>query len=697
MKKTIATILTIFLFSYSSSAQNFEWLKKTGGEVESMTIDALGNIYTIGTFSGTYDFDSSEGVYELTAIGDAETFIKKTDAEGHLIWVENLEGEAFSHNRGRDIQVDTEGNIYIVGVFTGRVDFDPSEEESYIFSFNDTQDIFIQKLDTEGNLIWVKSIDGDGDAGSQELATSLVLDDIGNVYITGKFRGEVDFDPSTGVTELVARFGQYFVLKLDTMGDFVWAKTARESSNTDIFGASEGQNIIIDTENNIYITGSTFRVVNFNPEGNNGLVELLPLKTDMFVLKLDEDGHFVWVQHIGGTVPNTETFMRGNTLAIDELRYIYVTGYFKGTINFTINENEDEYTSGFHQDAFILKLDENGQLNWIKSLDGYYRGEGKAIQVDEDSNVYTVGSFYEKIDADPGPDSSYLMTATNPHDAFIHKLNTQGDFCWAKNIGGGVDINSGYAIAIDQLTNIFITSNYHKEPTLNVCKDSMDFTTGNGTFVLKINQVPLVVNVDDINTCEAYTWVDGIIYTSNNNTAVDTLISINGCDSIVSLNLSIHSVDLSLGSTDFNIHSHASNATFQWLDCTNGFIPIPGETEATFTPSESGNYAVEVTQNDCVGISGCINMMIVSIDEKEEREQVEIFPNPSNGLFNIALGAETQNTQLMVVDYTGRLVYQKQLNNKNQTVDLTHLPTSVYTVCIILNTGKRFYKKIVIE
>ena len=131
----------------------------------------------------------------------------------------------------------------------------------------------------------------------------------------------------------------------------------------------------------------------------------------------------------------------------------------------------------------------------------------------------------------------------------------------------------------------------------------------------------LTVNYSDSSTttdvvCFSYTWIaNGLTYDSSG-VYVDTISTIMGCDSVVTLDLTVNHVDTGVTQNDIELTAHASGAMYQWLDCDNGFNPIAGETDSVFTATQNGNYAVEITENGCVDTSACFDISTVFVSER---------------------------------------------------------------------------------
>ena len=171
------------------------------------------------------------------------------------------------------------------------------------------------------------------------------MDHQGNVYTTGYFEGSVDFDPGIG-TNLLTSAGliDIFVLKLDTSGNFQWAKSMGGNSN------DAGCSIALDGSGNVYTTGYFLATADFDPGPGTTNITSAGL-TDIFISKLDAAGNFIWVKGIGGTYTD-----RAQSIAVDNLDNIYTTGFFCETADFDPGEGTSTLTSAGLDDIFVLKL-----------------------------------------------------------------------------------------------------------------------------------------------------------------------------------------------------------------------------------------------------------------------------------------------------------------------------------------------------
>jgi len=329
-------------------AQTLEWVKPFGSTstdiAYSVATDATGNIYTTGFFQETVDFDPSAAIFNLTSVGSVDVFISKFDSAGNFVWAKQLGGSGV--DIGNFITIDASGNTYTTGRFNDTADFDPGTEIFNLTS-SGSNDIFISKLDSAGNFVWAKKLGGN----NSDYGQSIITDTSGNVYTTGLFEGTVDFDPNSGTFDLTS-VGDFdiFVSKLDSAGNFVWA--------IQLGGILEdGSNAITIDDDNIYITGYFQLTVDFDPSA--GTFELTSEGAgEIFVLKLDTTGNFVWAKQLGGTNHDI-----GQSITTDDFGNVYTTGYFAGTADFDPGSDIFNLTSASTTfDIFVSKLDSSGNF-----------------------------------------------------------------------------------------------------------------------------------------------------------------------------------------------------------------------------------------------------------------------------------------------------------------------------------------------
>lgn len=189
--------------------------------------------------------------------------------------------------------------------------------------------------------------------------------------------------------------------------------------------------------------------------------------------------------------------------------------------------------------------------------------------------------------------------------------------------------------------------------------------------------------------CNSYTWLDGISYTSSNNSSTYIFTNAVGCDSVVTLDLTINRVDTSITQTANTLSANATGTTYQWLDCNNALNVLTGETNSTFTPAANGDYAVEITQNGCVDTSACYSMNTVGIFENNFGKDLAVYPNPTSGNITIALGSSYPVINTNIINSIGQLIQRLEFSNTQEVELKITGPTGLYFVEIMTTDNKK--------
>ena len=475
-------------FAYSQ-IPTLGWVKKAGGTGNekgiSIAIDASGNIYTTGFFTETVDFDPGPGVANLYAGGGKNVFITKTDASGNFIWVKQI-GTGSNVMSGNAIHVDNFGNILVAGEFTGTADFDPGPGVANMTSHSSSKDIFIVKFDQNGNFLWTKQIGGN----SVDVVTGLGTDGVGNIYFCGYFSGTVDFDPGIGIFNQTSNSwnSDIFVCKIDPSGNFGWARQIGSSDE------DQALSIAVDFFGNVTTTGFFNGTADFDPGPNTFNLTATPGGSDVFVLRLDSWGEYIWARRLGGTSNDS-----GFSVTLDSGGNVYTTGIFCQTADFDPGPGVFNLTTISGVDIFISKLDAWGNFVWAKQIAIDAAGSSTSIVSDLSGNLYISGFFYSKADFDPGP--GVFNLSSNDLSAFILKLDQNGNFVWAVKLS---DVNNAGSASITSLKldnsgNIFTTGHFNGAIDFDPCSQQL-ILSSNGLddiFTLKLAQKSTCSN----NTC----------------------------------------------------------------------------------------------------------------------------------------------------------------------------------------------------
>ena len=657
--KYIFTIVTLLFFSCLQAQNvNMVWAKSMGGASNdlgrSIAVDALGNVYTTGYFSGTADFDPGPGTYNLTSAGYSDIFISKLDASGNFVWAKDMGGSGAAAY-GESIAVDASGNVYTTGYFTGTADFDPGAG-TYNLTSAGGRDIFVSKLDSSGNFVWAKRMGGaSGDEGY-----SIAIDASGNVYTTGDFQGTTDFDPGAGTYNLTSAGGRdIFVSKLDASGNFVWAKDMGGTSN------DFGNSIAVDALGNVYTTGDFLGTADFDP--GPGTYNLTAAYVDIFVSKLNASGNFVWAKDMGGGAAT------GNSIAVDASFNVCTTGNFNGTVDFDPGAgtyNLTSVTGGF--DIFVSKLDSSGKFVWAKKMggDSTYDNQGNSIAVDASGNVYTTGQFNGTVDFDPGP-GTYNLTSAGQGDIFVSKLDASGNFVWAKRMGG-TSWDGGSFIAVDASGNVYTTGDFQGTANFDPGTGTFNLTSAGGydIFVEKLSQTSAL----------PVTWLNFNGVLRNNETYLNW------------------STANEFNSKGFEVQKSMDGQTFADI----GFVEGAGNSSIinnysyTDAKVQSGTNYYRLKQVDLDGRFSYSS--VIQIEYSSFKWAVLGNPVANNSWVQLQLDKKA-NVSLQIISINGAII--KTINKGNIAagtysiqLNLPNTNTNMYIVRLVVN-GETFSKKII--
>jgi gliding motility-associated-like protein len=483
----------------------------------SIVTDVNGNI-----FIARY-FNLSNGI--------AEIFVSKLDAAGNLIWENKIvggPGTSTVSGDGISIGVDALGNVYVSGFFYGSIDFDAGIGVS---SLSSNGSIFLLKLNAAGLFSWVRQLQTIIAGLTDRL---LAVDPGGDVYMTGSFKGTVDFDPGPGIFNLTSGGGgasrEIFISKFNTTGDLIWAKQMGGQNPTD---GGNGFSIELDLAGNIYATGNFYGTVDFDPGASVLNLQTANAAGEGFISKLDGQGNLIWAKQIQGAGSSF-----GQSISVDGSGNVYTLGSFLGSVDFDPGAGVFTQTSGPNESVFISKLDASGNFVWANQLSGSEYMGGWGLAVDGAGNSFITGSYFGTINFDPN-DCAFRLSSVGYDDIFISKLDPGGNFSWVKTLGG-IGSDEGLSVALDADGDVYTTGSFERtvdfDPGIGV--SNLSVADGYGVFLQKMS--PCNNSTSSIITataCGSYT-LNCKTYTSSGN-YTQLLTNVAGCDSNITLNLTI--------------------------------------------------------------------------------------------------------------------------------------------------------------
>lgn len=733
---------TIMLLNLEAEAQyNLEWggvISEPFGatavsRIYSSCFDNDSNIVITGSFQGGFDFDMGPSTQYRYSNGGYDIFILKLDKNGNFIWVKTLgaTGCLFCHDSGNDIAIDSVNNIYVSGKFFGPTDFDPSPGGSQIeYSSNPwDDDDFLLKLDSSGDFQWVNAFSSNVGTG---VTSELELNELGEIYFLTSYYDSIDADPSN-VDLFFESDGNYtentLITKFDGSGDLFWAYSLQG-------GFNHAMDFIIDNNSNLLITGEFRDIVDFDPI--TGVNELNSFgNNNAFILELDTDANLNFVlefeNNSGGIYPKAVYRSSANDLII--------AGFHKGTSDFNPGINSNSETAvNTNGDGFIVRLDGSGnyQENFVFGTSGIYNDICTSVGEDNSGDLYFSGQYQNSVDFDPSPAVNSL-TSNGLLNGFVLKTSSNLDYIDVFSLGGS-SVDGVGEIHIRENNEIYVFG-FANSQGWDLNPSPASFIVENGLFIAKMieDTCQYITDTHIITACETYTWIDGNTYTSPNNSAIwtvqnsvgcDSVITLNltilnpttsqdlhvacdsytwingitytnsnntaqwvldnansnGCDSVVNLDLIIENINVNVSITDgVTITANLSGASYQWIDCDNNNEEMIGEISQSFTATTNSNYAVIITNGNCSDTSNCILIDQVGLNPDVQKIVLSIYPNPSSsGIF--ILDYEGDIVKLIVTDMQGRRL-KSSSNIDSGLIDLSKLTSGNYLIHCYTDQG----------
>jgi hypothetical protein len=648
-----STAVAFFCSLIIGYSQNYHWAKAVGSFSRdvgvAITVDKSGNVYSLGYFSDTVDFDPGPGVFTLiqTSVFVPDMYITKLDSLGKFIWAKRLGGTTASIFP-KSIAIDEKKNCYITGEFgLGVIDFDPGPGTATISSQGGSY-CFILKLDSNGNYKWCKAV---GSYGSNCAGNSISTNNSGYLLVAGYFNTEfgqpIDFDPAPwpAVTTLTTgSSNDSFVLKLDTAGNFTWVKAF-----TKTYGITS---ITSNNAGDVYSTGIFLGMADFDPGPATYTLPYYSSSgfTDVFVSKLDINGNFVWAKSFDRFGSACTGDNAPSKILLDNFGNVYTTGYFKDTVDF--DPGPSNFTVGCNgpSDIFISKLDLNGNFIWAKIIGGSGSEYASSFALDTLKNPVLTGFASTGCDFDPGP-GVYTVSCIG-QDGFVTSLDQNGNFIWTKMLQSLSP--SSYAaprdIAIDQKQNIFVTGEFVNSVDFNPDLGQAVYNSNTGSqdiFILKLGKCNFPLDVSSSPTictsqCATLTANGASSYTWSTSSISSSIVV---CPSITTT------------------------------------YTVAGDISSTCIQSNS----VNVIASSCTGIG----------ENDLESSFILIYPNPAKDHFEIELRGNP-SSKAIITDIAGKEVKTVNLTSTKQMVDISDLSAGCYIIGIIID-GRMIHKKIIKE
>ena len=381
--------------------------------------DSMGNSYFIGHLQSDTDFGNGLWIHQ----GGADLFLVSFDPLGTLRWSRTMGNVNWERIWGLD--VDTSDNIYVTGRFREALDFGAGP-----VSTTGSWNTYVAKYSNDGALVWFYECAMSGNDSARDLA----IDASGNVLVTGFFSANMDCGgpaiPTVGGDDI-------YVLKLDTNGTPLWQWGG--GSGADDTGIS----IAVDNTGNVYVTGFYAGSADFGggalPVGGG---------EDIFALKLDADGNYLWSGGYGGS--NTDF---GRSIAVDSSGNFALTGYFlSDSIDFgdLTRNNANPGT----EDGFVASFDTSNTLAWSTHFGTVDTDVGFDVAIDSNDRIHLCATYSGAVSFG-GP----VLPVYGAEDIAYAVYDSAGNYVDAVGVGSVLS-DSCKAIAVDDFGNTLLTGGF---------------------------------------------------------------------------------------------------------------------------------------------------------------------------------------------------------------------------------------------
>ncbi len=390
------------------------------------SLDWAKNIGTAQNDNGrSIEIDNQDNIYSCSVIQEGHyVFLFKQNSLGDTIWSATF-GNPGSLVYVGDLEIDAYGNAFLIGSFGGTISFS-TPSGPYLVPSLAYNDIYIVKFNSAGIFQWVRVISGNNyDGGS-----GITCDPLGNLYLTGTFRGSVNYDTYQGTqTHYAVSNGtaDFFVCKMDSIGVVTWFKR---------FGGVGQDNvgkIKIAPDNKLIFSGSFNGSFDFDPGFG---IYYVSGNFQGFISRFDTAGNFIDLKLIGGNVDAFDLDSKGNIYLVGDF---FTSGDFDpGPGTYMLNAGGSLPFAGY-----ICKWDANCAFKWAYKVGGPYE-QFSTVTIDSHDNFYFGGQLTNSTDFNPGP-GTFTLFSSGEEDGFICKLDSNANFLYAFKIG------ATYHDRVDQL------------------------------------------------------------------------------------------------------------------------------------------------------------------------------------------------------------------------------------------------------
>ncbi len=615
-----------------------------------VALDPLGKeVYITGEYSGTVDFDPGSGSTTHTSALNTrgrpgtDFYISKFDSAGTFQWVRVAGASGAEGGKAVTVEKGSQ-HVLVTGSFSGTVDFGFGQTTTNL-NAGAASGGFVLKITASGNIVWGKAYSGDG-IGPQGIA----VDKVNDVYVTGQYINNADFDPDPNNTVTLTSVAHYdiFVSKLTSAGNYVWAKSMGGPDY------DHGAAITVDDSFNVYVTGGFQNSGNFDPNGTLALFS--NGAEDAFVVKLKADGSLGWAANVGSYVDD-----QGTGIALDRFGNVYTSGNFQSPRSDfnpgTGPADTFNLVSYGGYDGYMLKLSNDGKFGWARNIGTKFGPDNTNGIAVGNGYIYTTGVFYNTADFDPAGGGLHQLTSRGNSDVYILKL-----FECQRMTGAELQVAGPDSVCFNQ------EYTYVVQPVFGAVSYEWILPQG---WEGSSDSTSINVTTDDAEQGTIRVVVRGL------------------CDSVVQdLAIGLVMPPVSITIDEFTLSTTHSGYYTSWQWYLNGKL-IEGATEEKLVVDENGLYSVVVTGRHGCTDSTTYNVTNVptSIDAQEKTSFIRLYPNPVTDHVQL-LNQTGQPVDVVLLSMDGRELWQTSVSTVHHTILMSTYAQGVYLVQVRNKAGQ---------
>ncbi len=635
----------VYIAKFDSSG-NLIWVIESDESFDTystgIAIDYNENLY----ITGYYTHSTSFGNFFLQGALESRMFIVKISSTGNIIWAKDF--GTLNDSNGtyvHGITIDRQNNIYLTGSFKGTIRFCDFDLNSKIGSYFPNYDIFIAKLNNDGDCMWARRAGGI----NEDFAHDIAVDCDNNIYITGIFSPyNADFgniEPTLSNTSLCE-----FTAKYNSNGDAVWVKAADQMNNT----ISEATSIAVDGNNFIYSMGNLYGTIVIS---GDTLSSVGGGRTN-YIVKYNSNGDIIETKNLNNTIWVNIYWLGAykrkiGDIAIGSDNSLFVTSSYSGNIE---NSDFNLYNSA-NSDIFVAKYNDIGYFQWVKNISGSGNETSTTIYA---KNKLIVGGNYTSQQLVFDSLRITNFSGNNDEDFFIASLSDTIQIECPETFLT-LNTDRDYICSDNHATMICSTTwgnsfNWYRNEVLDTNnKDSIFITDKPGNYYVIVNPFSICSDTSTSISIEKFTTPVAHI--------LDTVIN-----------------------SSYYLSNETDDTSFSYIWYYNDYSNVISNQHSIMIP-DMGTYILSLS-NIC-GTSE--DSITINVDEV-----LSIFPNPNNGHFSLMVSnLKSDSISLFIYDISGKKILEKTYyTNSNyllKEIDVYGVESAEYFV--IIKTGRNVYSK----